>query len=412
MERVIPPIDGEAYLTQGYGLTPFARSERGKRAYKNFQGGIHPGLDFGTHGRNSPVRSATDGKVVAAGPRGGWGNMVEVRGKDGWRRQYAHLDRVCARDGAAVRKGDVIGTVGNTGASTGIHLHYGNRRWTTRWEYRDPTNDLVDMAKKKPLLRSCVLLSGLSSKLKSVASEAYSGFEDWFEEHAFDVRTSIYNDSGKYAVADWRDGKTYRVADPGVQAQGMRDCSDAFGGERYDICVLFFDNAKLEGGRAQYPITLRGLWDGACLVQIPLAEGAQPRAVEEYVRHEAMHSLYHLVCQRSGGLAGCGDQDRTHSKSAFDARPEARFESLFSGMDFKWFEQDKETNDKDMKLGKQRGTPHVYLVNEEKREKAMVVDMETLGNLKSMSTGYEEVEGDFSEYETTGTLVWVDREIK
>lgn len=136
-------LQNKHYVTQGYGLTRFARSNYGKKAYKNF-GGIHPGIDFGTNGINIPCYSVCAGKVIYAGKNGGWGNYVEVEGKDGWLRQYAHLHAIDVKKGQIIMKGDKIGRVGTSGMSTGVHLHFGNRRkkglW--KWEYRDPKRDL------------------------------------------------------------------------------------------------------------------------------------------------------------------------------------------------------------------------------------------------------------------------------
>ena len=140
------PITGKCYITQGYGATDFARSVFGQKAYKNF-GGIHPGIDWGTGGINAPTVSTIAGKIVRASMDGGWGNHVEIQGSDGWNRQYGHLQSISVKIGDTVIPGQEIGKVGTTGASTGIHLHYGNRRRKMfgGWEYRDPSNDFQDM---------------------------------------------------------------------------------------------------------------------------------------------------------------------------------------------------------------------------------------------------------------------------
>lgn len=154
------PILGKSYITQQYGLTSFAISISGKKIYKNFPGGIHPGVDFGTKGLNLPAISTIYGKVVKASLDGGWGNHVEIQGVDGWNRQYAHLEGFTVKVGDQVKPGDIVGHIGTTGASTGVHLHYGNRRrkLTLGWEYRDPSNDfsMVEEAPmpKKKLIKS------------------------------------------------------------------------------------------------------------------------------------------------------------------------------------------------------------------------------------------------------------------
>lgn len=137
------PIFGTYYVTQGYGLTDYAKSASGRAAYKNFPGGMHPGIDYGTKGLSLPAISTCKGKVVSAAMNGGWGNLVEVEGADGWRRMYAHLKEIKVKVGQTVQVGDILGSIGTTGSSTGIHLHYGHRRWKLIvWEYRDPTSEV------------------------------------------------------------------------------------------------------------------------------------------------------------------------------------------------------------------------------------------------------------------------------
>lgn len=137
------PIIGKSYVTQGWGLTDFAKAN--PRLYKNF-GGIHPGIDFGTSGVNREVVATVPGKIVYAGVNGGWGDYIEVMGEDGWRRQYAHLSTIFVKVGDVVAVGTKLGRVGSTGASTGTHLHWGHRRRTLLggWEYRSPLIDLEE----------------------------------------------------------------------------------------------------------------------------------------------------------------------------------------------------------------------------------------------------------------------------
>ena len=143
------PIKGKFYQSQPYGLTDFAKTG-GKSLYKNFHGGIHPGIDFGTNRLPLPVLATCLGKVVKARLDGGWGNHIEVQGDDGWRRQYAHLSRIDVKEGDVVDEGTVLGLVGTTGASTAVHLHYGHRKAKIAgWEYRDPSEELGRLPKTK-----------------------------------------------------------------------------------------------------------------------------------------------------------------------------------------------------------------------------------------------------------------------
>ncbi|MBJ96261.1 MAG: peptidase M23 [Rickettsiales bacterium] len=82
----------------------------------------HGGLDVAAP-RGTPVLAMADGVVVDAGPRGSYGNFVEVRHSDGVVSRYAHQDRIDVEVGQEVHAGTQLGTVGSTGRSTGNHLH-------------------------------------------------------------------------------------------------------------------------------------------------------------------------------------------------------------------------------------------------------------------------------------------------
>lgn len=87
---------------------------------------LHAGVDFGfPHGTNVPAQ--TGGTVGTAGTLGGYGKTVSI--KNGVMEfLYAHLSKILTRSGASVSKGDIIAKSGNTGASTGPHLHYEARK--------------------------------------------------------------------------------------------------------------------------------------------------------------------------------------------------------------------------------------------------------------------------------------------
>lgn len=84
----------------------------------------HPGLDFGAP-IGSPVYAADGGEVIFAGwTSAGYGNAVVIDHGNGFWTLYAHLSQVSTRCGVAIRKGERIGMSGNTGNSTGPHLHF------------------------------------------------------------------------------------------------------------------------------------------------------------------------------------------------------------------------------------------------------------------------------------------------
>ena len=85
---------------------------------------LHAGIDFGAP-VGSPVRAVADGKVEIAGPVSGFGNHVRLQHK-GFETSYSHLSEIPANvtPGALVTQGQTIALSGNTGLSTGPHLHF------------------------------------------------------------------------------------------------------------------------------------------------------------------------------------------------------------------------------------------------------------------------------------------------
>ncbi len=85
----------------------------------------HEGTDYAADA-GTPVMAAGDGIVARAGWAGGYGNMVELRHRNGIVTRYAHLRRFApgVRPGAQVEQGQTIAYVGSTGLATGPHLHY------------------------------------------------------------------------------------------------------------------------------------------------------------------------------------------------------------------------------------------------------------------------------------------------
>ncbi len=87
---------------------------------------LHAGIDFKA-AYGAPVLAAAPGVVTRAGWTGSYGRLVEIRHDNGVVTRYAHLSRVTVRTGQRVRRGQEIGKLGNTGRSTGPHLHYETR---------------------------------------------------------------------------------------------------------------------------------------------------------------------------------------------------------------------------------------------------------------------------------------------
>ncbi|WP_240757915.1 M23 family metallopeptidase [Palleronia sediminis] len=86
-------------------------------------GRMHNGTDFaGAHG--TPIHTTGDGVVTFAGRQSGYGNLVKIQHEFGIETRYAHMSAIHVEKGQRVSRGDRIGAMGNTGRSTGTHLHY------------------------------------------------------------------------------------------------------------------------------------------------------------------------------------------------------------------------------------------------------------------------------------------------
>jgi murein DD-endopeptidase MepM/ murein hydrolase activator NlpD len=100
---------------------------------------LHPGLDYRAR-TGTPVISTADGVVARTGRNGGYGLMIEVEHGSGFKTRYAHLSKILVNRGQKVRRGEIIGLVGNTGRSTGSHLHY---EVLFRKMHRDPLQYVI-----------------------------------------------------------------------------------------------------------------------------------------------------------------------------------------------------------------------------------------------------------------------------
>jgi len=83
----------------------------------------HHGTDFAAP-IGTPVSAIGSGKVVFAGWKGGYGNCIDIRHNSQYQSRYGHLSKILVKAGDKVDQGQTIGKVGNTGVSTGPHLHF------------------------------------------------------------------------------------------------------------------------------------------------------------------------------------------------------------------------------------------------------------------------------------------------
>ncbi|MBN8186265.1 MAG: DUF5930 domain-containing protein [Salipiger thiooxidans] len=86
-------------------------------------GRMHEGTDFAAaHG--TPIYATADGVVTHAGWMSGYGRLVKIQHEFGIETRYAHMSKIRVKVGQRVSRGDQVGDMGNTGRSTGTHLHY------------------------------------------------------------------------------------------------------------------------------------------------------------------------------------------------------------------------------------------------------------------------------------------------
>ncbi len=85
---------------------------------------IHKGVDLSTYRSGDAILASADGQVVTVEYDPGFGNYVIIKHKHGFYTRYAHMQSFRVQRGQYVQQGQVIGYIGNTGVSTGPHLHY------------------------------------------------------------------------------------------------------------------------------------------------------------------------------------------------------------------------------------------------------------------------------------------------
>ena len=125
--RILEGLDRMNLYRLAVEKSPFAMpletSFRYTSGFGRRWGRMHEGIDMaGSSG--SPIYATAEGTVTHAGWESGYGNMVEIRHEFGLVTRYGHMSKVRAEVGQKVSRGDRIGDMGNTGRSTGTHLHY------------------------------------------------------------------------------------------------------------------------------------------------------------------------------------------------------------------------------------------------------------------------------------------------
>jgi len=112
----IQPVKKEELtrMASGYGMRyhPILKIRR-----------MHKGMDF-TAKKGTPIYASGNGTVIRADKSPSFGNVVYIDHGYGYKTVYAHMKKFATRKGAKVKRGDLIGYVGNTGVSVSAHLHY------------------------------------------------------------------------------------------------------------------------------------------------------------------------------------------------------------------------------------------------------------------------------------------------
>jgi murein DD-endopeptidase MepM/ murein hydrolase activator NlpD len=110
----VEPIEGPYVVSSSYGWRedPFTGEDN-----------YHYGIDFRAP-LGTPVRATAAGVVSCVGERSDYGLMVTIDHGDGVETKFAHLESAQCREGESVHRGDIIGTLGSSGRSTGPHVHY------------------------------------------------------------------------------------------------------------------------------------------------------------------------------------------------------------------------------------------------------------------------------------------------
>jgi murein DD-endopeptidase MepM/ murein hydrolase activator NlpD len=108
------PIASDFVVTSGFGfrLDPMRRLPS-----------MHEGIDF-VAPIGTPVLSTAPGVVLQAEYSGAYGNLVDIQHAEGFVTRYAHLQAIHVQPGQTIAAHQMVGTLGNTGRSTGPHLHY------------------------------------------------------------------------------------------------------------------------------------------------------------------------------------------------------------------------------------------------------------------------------------------------
>lgn len=179
--------DGKYYDEKGNEVTGFTLKlpVKGARISSRFSlNRMHPilkimrphyGVDYAVP-IGTKVAAAAAGKVIFAGNKNGYGNVVEIQHGNGLKTLYAHLSSFSVKAGQNVSAGQIIAKAGSTGVSTGPHLHFGlyiNNKPVNPLSNIKSTTDVLTKAQKKEFLK---IVKHYREMLKAVIMEKFSGY--------------------------------------------------------------------------------------------------------------------------------------------------------------------------------------------------------------------------------------------
>lgn len=180
MILLIYPVPFGSIITQGFGENP--------EDYIKFKLKGHNGIDFAVD-INTAIKASCAGKVIAAKmDTTGYGNYVKLDHGSGYYTLYGHLNSFSCRSGDTVKAGDIIGYSGNTGNSTGPHLHFELRVPNGSKDYNYAIDPLPYMQgeqvlyKVKIITDSLRIRSGPSTTYKSIGEAKLGEIYEVYEE--------------------------------------------------------------------------------------------------------------------------------------------------------------------------------------------------------------------------------------
>jgi len=160
----------------------------------------HLGIDIGAK-RGVRIYAVNHGKVIHAGLKGGYGKTVKIRHAGGLVSLYAHQSRLAVKVGDYVKAGQLIGYIGNTGRSTGPHLHFGlykNRRAVNPQKYLNIKSISTTKMKTKTITKHRVVPIKNAKKYKRALLKAIAKSPKAHEWDRYKLPYDRVEDRSKY----------------------------------------------------------------------------------------------------------------------------------------------------------------------------------------------------------------------